>query len=120
MAIKFTCPNGHRLAAKESRAGTTANCPACGAKVEIPSVQAVGCSESSILRILGIGEELRKTDIPPGAMPPDPQDFVLGRAKTAAPTPKTQICPQCDWEIDSGYRICPHCRCYLMGKVSEY
>lgn len=32
----------------------------------------------------------------------------------------TQVCPQCDWEIDSGYHVCPHCHYYLMGKMNDF
>ena len=47
--------------------------------------------------------------------PEEGSDLLLGpRMKEKARN--TQICPQCDWEIDAGYRVCPHCHFYLAGK----
>lgn len=125
MSIVVTCKNGHRLRAADSKAGTIGHCPACGAEVEIPKLNKVP-TDSSILRILGVGQELRRKidefdaknetapqESPQGApaMPvlssPDPQEFPSRSARK-------KVCPQCDWEIDAGYKICPHCRYYFM------
>ena len=59
MSITVTCDNGHHLRAPDSRAGTTGRCPACGANVTIPKLSKAP-TESSIMRILGVGEELRR------------------------------------------------------------
>ena len=32
--IKVTCPNGHKLAAEERKAGKTVACPVCGVKLK--------------------------------------------------------------------------------------
>ncbi|MDO4585949.1 MAG: hypothetical protein Q4C95_01485 [Planctomycetia bacterium] len=127
MTIRVTCPNGHKLAVKKSRAGTMGICPACEAKFQIPELKQETVTESSIMRILGIGDMLRgKNDdsvanksfieAGPGIM------SVTATASKPSSTnlKKTQVCPQCDWEIDAGYHICPHCRYYLMGNTGEY
>ena len=36
MTIHVSCPNGHKLKAKETHAGRTLSCPECGAKVLVP------------------------------------------------------------------------------------
>ena len=58
--IKVTCPNGHKLAAEERKAGKTVSCPVCGVKLTIPVPENRKCTDSAVLRILGIGDELRK------------------------------------------------------------
>ena len=118
MSIILTCPNGHRLTAPDKRAGTSGRCPACGALVTVPEQKNAVPSDSSILRILGIGEELRR-----GINDPLPEDKPEEKADTNAPTPEElpkkkvvqkKICPQCDWEIDAAFKICPKCRYYFM------
>ena len=90
---------------------------ACGAEVEIPKLGTMP-TDSSIMRILGVNDELRRkmdeydaehanqATAEQNVPPPDPD----------LPPPQTRkkVCPQCDWEIDAGYRICPHCRYYFM------
>ncbi len=118
MTIKFTCPNGHKLAAKEGKAGMVAKCPACGAKVRIPQLESKGCTDSAVLRILGIGEQLRSVQLKSDDSLKLPPDFLLDSSfkQKQSPTARTtQICPQCQWEIDAGYRVCPHCHFYLMA-----
>ena len=58
--IKVTCPNGHKLAAEERKAGKTVACPVCGVKLTIPVPEDRKCTDSAVLRILGIGDELLK------------------------------------------------------------
>ena len=117
MSIIVTCPNGHRLSAPESRAGKTGRCPACGATVSIPEQRNAPPSESSIMRILGIGETLRRNLNDP--LPEEPEqttDFAEneGRREPPKKTVQKKICPQCDWEIDAAFRICPKCRYYFI------
>ncbi|MBO7725037.1 MAG: TFIIB-type zinc finger domain-containing protein, partial [Thermoguttaceae bacterium] len=76
------------------------------------------CTDSAVLRILGIGDELRKAAAGQPTSydrPEEGSDLLLG-ARMKGKTRNTQICPQCDWEIDAGYRVCPHCHFYLAGK----
>ena len=40
MTIQVTCPNGHKLKAKDSHAGRSLKCPACGATIVVPKPQA--------------------------------------------------------------------------------
>ena len=40
MTISITCPNGHKLKARDSDAGRSLPCPACGATVVVPQAQA--------------------------------------------------------------------------------
>lgn len=122
MTIKVTCPNGHKLAAKESKAGMTASCPACGARIQIPSLNDKGVTDSAVLRILGIGEELRKNHLASDDSMLAPPETLLTGGGTAKKSParSTQVCPQCDWEIDAGYHVCPHCHYYLMNKNDEF
>lgn len=40
MTIRITCPNGHKLKAKDSHAGRSFPCPACGETVVVPEPQA--------------------------------------------------------------------------------
>ncbi len=118
--IKVTCPNGHRLAAQPRKAGQTVACPVCGVRLYIPIPEDRRCSDSAVLRILGIGDELRKAAGLPQKSDSDMGDLLGGGVgqKTSTTTQKknTQICPQCDWEIDIGYKVCPHCHFYLMDK----
>ena len=37
MVISFSCPNGHRLTCPDDQAGHAAQCPECGATIEIPA-----------------------------------------------------------------------------------
>jgi len=41
MGIKFLCPNGHKLNVKSFLSGKRAICPKCGARVVVPSVDAI-------------------------------------------------------------------------------
>jgi len=123
MSIVVTCKNGHRLVARDSRAGTSGRCPACGVEVKIPDGKNAPPSDSSILRILGIGQELRK-----GMAETAPQETASAEPQKRAPIEADEfgstfksrqatvkkICPQCDWEIDAGYKICPKCRYYFV------
>jgi len=116
MSVSVTCKNGHRLRAPDSKAGTTGRCPACGVEVTIPKLSAAP-TDSSILRILGVGQELRRQldeydANAPESSTPEPLDEFAAAKKP--PAPQKKVCPQCDWEIDAGYRICPHCRYYFM------
>lgn len=112
MSIVVVCPNGHRLAARDNRAGTVGRCPACGAEVKIPAQKNKPPSDSSILRILGVGEELRRRLADNDGATFDSE--MLDEPKKKATTPAKKICPRCDWEIDAGYKICPKCRFYFM------
>ena len=116
--IKVTCPNGHKLAAQPRKAGMTVSCPKCGVKLIIPVPESRKCTDSAVLRILGIGEELKKAASGlPTSYDHNDDDLLLGnRQKPAKPVRNTQICPQCDWEIDARYKVCPHCHFYLLGK----
>jgi hypothetical protein len=38
MAIRFLCPNGHKIQCDESQAGKAAKCPSCGMKFRIPDL----------------------------------------------------------------------------------
>lgn len=124
MTIRVTCPNGHKLAVKKSRAGTIGICPACEAKFKIPEIKQETVTESSIMRILGIGDVLRKANDakqqPGMEMSPGTMSATAMVSNPIVSIKKTQVCPQCDWEIDAGYHICPHCRYYLMGNTGEY
>lgn len=116
MSIIVTCSNGHRLSAPDKRAGTTGHCPACGVEVHIPELKKAPPSDSSILRILGIGQELRKRLAEEEA---NEKTVVEEQAFLDENVPKkkerhTKLCPQCDWEIDADYKICPKCRFYFM------
>ena len=119
MTIKVTCPNGHKLAAKDSKAGMVVHCPACGVKLRIPQLESKGCTDSAVLRILGIGDKLSHARMKSDDSMQVPKDFLIGstfkQEKKDVPVHSTQVCPQCDWEIDAGYRVCPHCHFYLMG-----
>ncbi|MBR0226310.1 MAG: hypothetical protein IJL92_09655 [Thermoguttaceae bacterium] len=119
MSIVVTCKNGHRLRAPDRKAGTVGRCPACGAEVEIPKLSKVP-TDSSILRILGVGQELRRKMDEYDAEHDGTTDE-NAQQNTPPPAPdlpppshKKKVCPQCDWEIDAGYKICPHCRYYFM------
>ena len=134
MSIVVTCANGHRLSAPEKLAGTVGKCPACGAEVHIPERRETP-SESSILRILGVGKELRENianydaqESTSSAAAPPAQDAKQdafedmdsgsfnspsGHHKKA---PARKVCPQCDWEIDAAYKICPKCRYYFFQR----
>ena len=120
MSIIVQCPNGHKLKAEDKKAGKIGHCPACGAEVSIPPLEEKKTSESSILRILGVGQELRAhlndEEANEEAQEPDPSDVLsgIGLVEKRA-TPKKKVCPQCDWEIDAGFKICPHCRYYFMS-----
>ncbi len=117
MSIVVVCKNGHRLRAPDKKAGTVGRCPACGAEVEIPKLGTMP-TDSSIMRILGVNDELRRkmdeydaehanqATAEQNVPPPDPD--------LPPPQARKKVCPQCDWEIDAGYRICPHCRYYFM------
>ena len=92
--------------------------PVCGVKLTIPVPENRKYTDSAVLRILGLTDELRKA----AAGQPtrydkldQGSDLLLG-ARAKERTRNTQICPQCDWEIDAGYRVCPHCHFYLTGK----
>ncbi len=128
MSIVVTCENGHRLRAADSKAGTSGNCPACGAVVKIPFLKKAP-TDSSILRLLGVGEELRRKideyDAQHGGDPDQRQEPASQnmqatgslQTKNDLDFPKLRrkkICPSCDWEIDDGFKICPHCRHYFM------
>lgn len=123
MSIVVTCANGHRLTARDSLAGKTGHCPACGVEVKIPNPDNHLTSESSILRILGIGQELRSKLAEEDAAKKREEEEAAKAAsepqeELQEPRPKQvvrkKICPQCDWEIDAGYRICPKCRYYFI------
>ncbi|MBP5622612.1 MAG: hypothetical protein J6X44_11430 [Thermoguttaceae bacterium] len=119
MSIILTCPNGHRLTAPDKRAGTTGRCPACGAPVKVPEQKNAVPSDSSILRILGIGEELRRSINDPLPEEDKPKETAESNNPVSEELPKKKviqkkICPQCDWEIDADFKICPKCRYYFM------
>ena len=119
--IKVTCPNGHKLAAEERKAGKTVACPVCGVKLTIPVPEDRKCTDSAVLRILGIGDELLKAtrgEKTKYDFPPEGSDLLLG-AHPSKKQRNTQICPQCDWEIDAGYTVCPHCHFYLSGSAKN-
>lgn len=113
MSIVVTCSNGHRLSAPEKRAGTTGRCPACGVKVNVPEIKNLPPSESSILRILGIGQELRRrmNEEETAQEQMQEEQFEWTTKKVVR---KRKLCPQCDWEIDAEYKICPKCRFYFL------
>ena len=113
MSIYVSCPNGHQLTAKESKAGTIGKCPACGAPVKIPEPKSK-VTDSSVLRILGIGEILRNASNFSNEDIFDTES--TKKEKPKGEVQKTKVCPQCDWEIDAAYKICPHCRYYFMPK----
>ncbi|MDO5308713.1 MAG: hypothetical protein Q4G03_04405 [Planctomycetia bacterium] len=121
MSIVVTCENGHKLSAPEKLAGTVGKCPACGVAVKIPE-QRKAPSDSSILRILGVGQELRdnlaKYDA--GVLGADASEdlgvdaFGSAPLKSKSKERARKVCPKCDWEIDAAYKICPKCRYYFM------
>ena len=117
MSILVTCANGHNLRAADKKAGTIGRCPACGAEVKIPLLSKAP-SESSIMRILGVGQELRRKmeeyDAQEAAKAEMEQNNSFDAELQMKQKNKKKVCPSCDWEIDEGYKICPHCRHYFM------
>ncbi len=117
MSIVVVCKNGHRLRAPDKKAGTTGRCPACGAEVEIPKLGQMP-TDSSIMRILGVNDELRRKmdeyDAEQAKQSAEEQSAPPADPDLPPPQSRKKVCPQCDWEIDAGYRICPHCRYYFM------
>ncbi|MDD3589679.1 MAG: hypothetical protein PHO46_05330 [Thermoguttaceae bacterium] len=109
MSIIVTCPNGHRLTAPDKRAGTTGRCPACGATVLVPEQKNAIPSDSSILRIMGVGADLRKA-----LSETAPEEELFSAEELPKKTIQKKICPQCDWEIDAAFKICPKCRYYFI------
>lgn len=121
MSIQLTCPNGHRLVAKDSNAGRTGKCPVCKAAVNIPVITEAVISESAIISILGdpglkkkerIGTTISPTKKPAGTPVPVPAGETSG---SSVSKPHIKLCPSCEREIDLGYHICPHCHTYITG-----
>ncbi len=131
MPIELTCPNGHRLVAKDSNAGRKGKCPVCKASVSIPMITEAAITESAIISILGDPglkktERVGKTLTPPKnpvSKSPIPKNQVTAASSTfreetsgsSVSMPHIKLCPSCEREIDLGYHICPHCHTYITG-----
>ncbi len=48
MGIRLSCPNGHKLHVKDHLAGKRGICPHCGAKVDIPLMQAADAEPGGV------------------------------------------------------------------------
>ncbi len=117
MPIELTCPNGHRLVAKDSNAGRKGKCPVCKVSVTIPMVKTAGLTDSAIVNLLG-EPGFTKTNVPPPSGHRDGMASphgVTSTTSTLPPKPNVKCCPSCDREIDLGYHICPHCHTYIKG-----
>ena len=102
--IKLRCPNGHKLSAQESQAGSRALCPKCQAKVLVPRPEAK-ISDTSIMAVLGDygGDQAIVTRAVLAAKP---------ESRRHAPV-KMKNCPRCRELMTLRYQICPKCRLYL-------
>ncbi len=110
MPIQLTCPNGHRLTAKDSNAGKTGKCPVCKAAVTIPALAESAMTDSSVVRLLGLTGGATK----PGNASGD----AAAAAKSRPPLvtqPHMKQCPNCERDIELGYHICPYCKTYITG-----
>ncbi len=119
--IELTCPNGHRLTAKDANAGRKGKCPVCKASVTIPMITRAKISESAIISILGTpalgGSTSKKTgQIGKNQASSEGQATPASASSEASVSrPHVKLCPSCEQEIDLGYHICPHCHTYIKG-----
>jgi hypothetical protein len=70
-----------------------------------------GISDSSIVRILG------EPSIPQKDRAHSSSPAKKGTAPLSgdAASSHIKVCPNCEKEMDVGYRICPHCHTYITG-----
>ena len=113
MPIQLVCPNGHRLAAKESNAGKSGKCPICKVAVVIPIPDQVVSADSAIVvAVLGeLNTQTTTQQVGRTILAPKRQPAVRDPSAQA----RVKICPNCERDIDLGYHVCPHCHAYLTG-----
>ncbi|MDR0337333.1 MAG: formate dehydrogenase accessory protein FdhE [Planctomycetaceae bacterium] len=120
MPIQLKCPNGHRLAAKESNAGKTGKCPVCKAAVSIPVLHQTVITDSAVVNILGDPGNTKKDRVGVTVTPVRKKTVgsslgQSGSLSSSSVLPHVRLCPNCEQEIDMGYHICPHCHTYITG-----
>ena len=102
--IKLRCPNGHKLSAQESQAGSRAICPKCRVQVVVPRPKP-HISDTSIMAVLGDYPSDRSIVT---------HSAVASKPESRLHTPvKMKSCPRCRELMTLRYQICPKCRLYL-------
>lgn len=97
MAREVTCPTcHHQLLIPDSAAGRWLTCPRCLASVGNPNVLLPGA-------ITPAEGGTPRTE--PPAPPP----------RESIPPPAGGVCPWCNREVESSWRVCPHCEGPLRG-----
>src|SRR5688572_13539388 len=119
MGVSVVCTCGKRLKAKESAAGRTANCPACGQPVTFPALKTQ--AGDSLLRGLDVQqdkpvfESSRKVaeDMASATMPNldefSYENMVEPRNESAAADTAYIVCPFCSNQAPPSYRKCNVC-----------
>jgi uncharacterized paraquat-inducible protein A len=109
MAIKVTCPNGHKLRVKDSLAGKTGLCPTCKARVSVPEPkQHEAIDESDILQVIGPYDPGKSQVVRP--------DSPLGdEGEEESSKVEMRRCMSCEREIEAETHICPYCHHYIGG-----
>jgi hypothetical protein len=119
MSIRCVCQNGHVLKVKESCAGKSGLCPACGGRVDVPKLdvpkfQKVRMSEDAILGLLGRQSPVERAAAESSGVLLAASDPALQRL----PFPK-KMCSRCEREVTVGAHICPYCHTYI-ANLSDF
>lgn len=108
MAIKLTCPNGHKLRVKDSLAGKTGLCPTCKARVSVPEREHEAIDESDILQVIGPYDPGKSQVVRPDSPLEEGADEKTSKVEM-------RRCMSCEREIEAETHICPYCHHYIGG-----
>jgi hypothetical protein len=127
MFLRVKCPNGHALKVPVKFAGRDGVCPVCKAKVHIPPLDRNDVTDEAVLDALGPTATSLSTvsryaasrdDLPvhqesaADASSPETQDTRVHDDDSSLL--KIRRCPQCQRRVPPHFRLCPHCKTYLM------
>ncbi|MCE5269350.1 MAG: hypothetical protein LLG00_15850 [Planctomycetaceae bacterium] len=118
MSIRCVCQNGHVLTAKDSLAGAVGLCPACRARVQIPTPRRETVSEDAIIAILGDQQPADGGSSPGvtdslGESWPFAETPVRGIDSKSQPEDAVKACQRCHQKVLAHTHICPHCHAYI-------
>jgi len=103
MAIRFSCPNGHRIQCSDNQAGRVAKCPQCGARIEVPTA-----SEASSTKTAGSATESTKAAGKSGQTARPVEGSKSGLSAKAASSSKSSLAqkePEFEFLCPNGHHL---------------
>jgi len=108
VAIRFKCPNGHRLHVKEKYGGRTGYCPQCKTKVRVPVSEEM--AEVTVMSMMNEPPTESATTSESVLDQPEPTGGESGASLLGSSfVRQRKVCPNCGHLASFSFSACPTC-----------